>query len=217
MKVDIPAGNDSPALTLDTDKDATFLPSATAKGSFRISSTLRRDPCEVFFQGGAGGKAGVEANDSADGEPGLYASIPEAFAETLERVSMDVRGMVVQNIVVCGGCAMLPGFLPRLAYELQAELKSRKDLQALAEKLLFAPLDFAPSVAIWTGAAVAGSLEGLPEYTAEDFERGRPLPDWVRMVSCDVITQTTAHLTNSENDTPDHDDVTSFVAVCKKF
>eukprot|EP00929_Paragymnodinium_shiwhaense_P083706 TRINITY_DN44701_c0_g1_i1.p1 TRINITY_DN44701_c0_g1~~TRINITY_DN44701_c0_g1_i1.p1 ORF type:complete len:511 (-),score=103.30 TRINITY_DN44701_c0_g1_i1:303-1835(-) len=179
VRVDVPAGNNSPAVTLGTDKDAIFMAPGLDKAAVTIPTRIRTEPCEVFFEGGAGGKAGDEANDSAHGEPGFYASLPEAFAETLEHVSVDVRGMVVQNIVLCGGSAMLPGFLPRLAVELQEELRSRDALKALADKLLFAPLDFAPLVAVWTGAAVAGALEGLPEYTAEDFEKDRPLPDWV--------------------------------------
>eukprot|EP00913_Durusdinium_trenchii_P002468 g2280.t1 len=107
-------------------------------------------------------------------------TVPEAFVRALQRSPVDLRAPLVQNVVLCGGCATLPGLLPRLAQELQKALRQEQALSALATKLRFTPVDFAPVCAAWTGGAIFGALEGLPDYSAEDFNKGEPLPDWMR-------------------------------------
>ncbi|CAE8700268.1 unnamed protein product [Polarella glacialis] len=139
-----------------------------------VSEACRREAiAEALF-------APDEAKDEAP--PGSTCQgIQEAFVRALRRCPIDVRAAVVQNVVVCGGLASLRGLLPRLALELQAALRRQPDMAPLADKLLFTPLDFAPICAVWTGGAVFGSLEGSEaNFSAEDYEKGKPLPDWLR-------------------------------------
>jgi len=42
---------------------------------------------------------------------------------------------------------------------------SQQVLSALAPKLRLTPVDFAPICAAWTGGAIYGSLEGVPDYS----------------------------------------------------
>ena len=105
--------------------------------------------------------------------------VSQAVLRALELLPVDLRASLIQNLVLVGGMATLRGMLPRLAQELKAALQAHPALQALAPRLRVTPLDFAPVAATWTGAAVFGALEGLPEFTAEDFQKGKALPDWL--------------------------------------
>lgn len=164
VRCQIASAEGRPSFVLDASSGTQF-------GDLTINEDCRTGPCEVFFAA----RAGAEATSS----PCEFATVPEAIAESLERLEIDVRALVVQNIVVCGGGAMLPGLLPRLAVELQAALRQRKALEALAEHLLFTPLDFAPVIAVWAGAAVCGAMGNEGDYMSKDWADGRPLPDWV--------------------------------------
>lgn len=101
------------------------------------------------------------------------------MVRALELSPLDLRAQLVQNVVVVGGVASLRGMLPRLALEIQGALREKVALAALASKLRFTPVDFAPVAAAWTGAAIFGSLEGLPDFSLEDFNRGHAVPDWL--------------------------------------
>lgn len=135
----------------------------------------RRQPAEVFFKG-------VDEEDQADGphEGCDCEVVPEAFAQALERCPIDVRAVVVQNIVVVGGCATMRGLLPRLAMELRDALRASPKSASLADRLRFTPLDFAPVCATWTGGAVYSSLEGVAEYREKSYTAGHPTPSWAR-------------------------------------
>lgn len=102
----------------------------------QIPETCRRQPAERMFRG-------PQTESEGDVQYSCL-TIPEACVRTLERCPLDVRAAVVQNIVVCGGCASLRGMLLRLALELQSALRKHPKLAPLAEKLLFTPLDFSP-------------------------------------------------------------------------
>lgn len=149
-----------------------------AHGSVEVPAAARWEPAEMLFS--------VPADEDRDTVPGpeygawSCDNIPEAFIRTLEKCPMDTRAAVLQNIVVVGGGAMLPGLLPRLALALRDALLKHPTMSALAERLTFTPLSFAPICTVWTGGAVYGSLEGVHDYTMDHFERNVPLPDWAR-------------------------------------
>eukprot|EP00930_Biecheleria_cincta_P029314 TRINITY_DN20403_c0_g2_i1.p1 TRINITY_DN20403_c0_g2~~TRINITY_DN20403_c0_g2_i1.p1 ORF type:complete len:474 (+),score=82.59 TRINITY_DN20403_c0_g2_i1:23-1423(+) len=166
---DFPQDGDLPACTFRSEKPAALtLPGQP--DAIAVSPECRWEPLERFFDSSLAGEEGGS----------LSLSIPEAFVHSLESCSRDVRAAVVQNVVVCGGCAGLRGLLPRLAIELQGAMQDHPEMAPLASRLLFTPLDFAPVCAAWTGGAVFASLEGSTDYTAEDYEKGAPLPDWLR-------------------------------------
>ena len=165
---DFPKDGEHKAASLKTDKDAEVRLVGDDR-AVKVPAACRHSVTEVFFQRSA------ESYHSCSCD-----TIPEAVVRTLELCPMDIRAQLVQNVVICGGAAMLRGLLPRLAQEMQKSLKQHKALAALASKLQITPLDFAPICASWTGGAIFGSLEGIPEYSAEDFKKGEPLPDWLR-------------------------------------
>eukprot|EP00747_Dinoflagellata_sp_TGD_P166276 gnl/TRDRNA2_/TRDRNA2_188826_c0_seq1.p1 gnl/TRDRNA2_/TRDRNA2_188826_c0~~gnl/TRDRNA2_/TRDRNA2_188826_c0_seq1.p1 ORF type:complete len:478 (+),score=65.09 gnl/TRDRNA2_/TRDRNA2_188826_c0_seq1:65-1498(+) len=174
---DIPAGEQHSAGSLKLSGPVRYL--RPRREEVVVPETCRWQSTEILFDGGSSHDPVEEMNIDGDH---LCSSVQDAFARTIEKCPIDVRAAVVQNVVICGGCAMLQGLLPRLAMELCASLKGRKEgcLEALSSRILFTPLDFAPVSAIWAGGAVIGALDGVADYSAEDFDAGKPLPDWAR-------------------------------------
>ncbi|CAJ1331602.1 unnamed protein product [Effrenium voratum] len=168
VSCDFPEDSEFAASSFRTDKDAEVRLVGRDHG-LRVPAACR--DIGLFFK----------SDKDATREDGCECeTLPEAFVRALELSPVDLRSQLVQNIVVCGGAANLRGLLPRLALELQKALEDHKALGALAEKLRFTPMDFAPVSAAWTGGAIFGALEGVADYSAEDFHKGEPLPDWLR-------------------------------------
>eukprot|EP00928_Gymnodinium_smaydae_P071724 TRINITY_DN55228_c0_g1_i1.p1 TRINITY_DN55228_c0_g1~~TRINITY_DN55228_c0_g1_i1.p1 ORF type:complete len:556 (+),score=139.01 TRINITY_DN55228_c0_g1_i1:79-1668(+) len=176
-RCDIPAAPGRGAVKLQSEVVATFREAS-------VPAKCRWEPLECLFSASSTAAETLlteaASDDDALAERAEYRSIPEAFVETLQRLDADARALVVQNIVICGGVAMLPGVLLRLPVEIRDTLLAHDStsLKFLASKLRFTPLDFPSVAAVWTGAAVHAMLEGLPEYTANEFNHGAPLPDW---------------------------------------
>lgn len=175
------AGEKEPVVSLKTTKAITFTPN---KGPATVvPEHCRWQPAESLFTGSDIQVAsGVREEELCDGgcEGCSSATVQAAFVEVLERCPVDVRAAVVQNVVVVGGCAALRGLLPRLAAELRSALKESPKMAALADRLRFTPLDFAPVCATWTGGAVFGALEGAGDFNASDYSSGKQMPDWSR-------------------------------------
>lgn len=174
--------------------------SPECKGSpVTVPAACRWQPTEVFFTGlGDEPRAGAAASNGDDAplgnagnqpaafdldltdEPTLeFPTVAAAFVETLLRCPIDSRRLVVQNVVICGGSAMLRGFLPRLAVDIQDAILHEPRTVKLAEHLRFTPLDFGPTWAVWVGGSIYGALEGSGDFTAEQYFKGQGLPDWV--------------------------------------
>lgn len=165
---DFPKDREQPARSLKSDKDAEVRLLGRDR-ALKVPAACRHGVTECFFH-----------PQSAENHSCACDTLPEAFVRTLELCPMDIRAQLVQNVVICGGGATLRGLLPRLALEVQKALQQHKVLSALAPKLRLTPVDFAPICAAWTGGAIYGSLEGVPDYSAEDFRKGAALPDWLR-------------------------------------
>ncbi|CAM9708642.1 unnamed protein product [Chrysoparadoxa australica] len=83
--------------------------------------------------------------------------------------ALEVKQVVLGNIIVVGGGAMLPGMCARLGKELQR--------QGVVVQTTF-PRD----VMIWVGASIMSSLDALEQeiFTWQDYEKnGRRLMDWL--------------------------------------
>lgn len=171
VTVDIPAGERRKGCSLRTDKSVLLVDAG--QEPLMVPPECRSEPFELLFQEE---KQGHEGDD----DPETASTVQGAFVSCLERCGRDVRASVIQNVVVCGGMAMLRGLLPRLALEIQAALLSHPELKASLPRLRFTPVDFPPVFAVWTGGAVLGALEGSTPYTAEEYARGKLVPDWAR-------------------------------------
>lgn len=83
-------------------------PTGTGMGSIRIPGWVRERAAEVLFEGG----------DVDEG------SVAEIILDALLDVPVDLRKTLAGSILVAGGTAMMPGFIPRLHSELVRILSS---------------------------------------------------------------------------------------------
>ncbi|KIJ14470.1 hypothetical protein PAXINDRAFT_135114 [Paxillus involutus ATCC 200175] len=74
----------------------------TGRGTLIVPGWIRERAAEVLFEGG-------DVDES---------SVAEVILEALLKVPVDLRKTLVSSILVTGGTAMLPGFIPRLHAEL---------------------------------------------------------------------------------------------------
>eukprot|EP00919_Chromeraceae_sp_WS-2016_P036084 GHVR01085625.1.p1 GENE.GHVR01085625.1~~GHVR01085625.1.p1 ORF type:complete len:216 (+),score=53.60 GHVR01085625.1:526-1173(+) len=126
-----------------------------------IPSDIRWEACECFFRG------------SVSHDP-----IQDLIIKCLEKVSIDCRRLLIQNILLTGGGAMLRGFKQRLTCELQSSLLRHREYNKLAAVGSVAAPVFSPLLLVFVGGAVYSTLEGVQEYTKDDFSNGVSIPDW---------------------------------------
>ncbi|ESS30121.1 actin-like protein ALP4 [Toxoplasma gondii GAB2-2007-GAL-DOM2] len=131
-----------------------------------ISPECRWKACEVLF-------------GAADG---AISSIQEAIVESIRKCPFEMRRLIVQNILLCGGTTQFRGFTTRLAVELEAHLAEEPKLQTLRRFVQFGVPCFAPLLRAWTGGSMHAGLEGRQEYTKTEYERGVPVPDWTSWI-----------------------------------
>ncbi|KAJ7126832.1 actin-domain-containing protein [Mycena epipterygia] len=74
----------------------------TGRGTLIIPGWVRERTAEVLFEGG-------DVDES---------SVAEVILDSLLKVPVDLRKTLASSILVVGGTSMLPGFIPRLQYEL---------------------------------------------------------------------------------------------------
>ncbi|KDQ14960.1 hypothetical protein BOTBODRAFT_159018 [Botryobasidium botryosum FD-172 SS1] len=83
-------------------------PGASTRGTLVIPGWVRERAAELLFEGG-------DVDEK---------SVAEVILDTLLKVPVDLRKDLVSSILVVGGTAMLPGFIPRLYTELARLLSS---------------------------------------------------------------------------------------------
>ncbi|EJD49546.1 actin-like ATPase domain-containing protein [Auricularia subglabra TFB-10046 SS5] len=79
----------------------------TGRGTLIVPGWVRERAAEVLFEGG-------DVDES---------SIAEVVLDSLLKVPVDLRKQMAMTIVVSGGTAMLPGFIPRLHHEILKRLE----------------------------------------------------------------------------------------------
>ncbi|KAI5122924.1 hypothetical protein M0805_007602 [Coniferiporia weirii] len=137
----------------------------TGQGTLHIPGWVRERAAEVLFEGG----------DVDEG------SVAEVLLDALLRVPVDLRRTLASSILVVGGTAMLPGFIPRLQNELvrllthppTSDHPARPDRPAPPVYDPYAPLrPLAPYIAILNNpsplpasAGVASSAGKAPAFT----------------------------------------------------
>uniref|UniRef100_A0A0G4FTT8 Actin-related protein 10 n=1 Tax=Chromera velia CCMP2878 TaxID=1169474 RepID=A0A0G4FTT8_9ALVE len=162
-----------PAFDFVSEKDAHYF--IEKKLFLTVPAEARWKACEEFFE---------------EGDERL--SLQQLFIQLLEKVGVDCRRQVVQNIILCGGSVHLRGFRERLASEISKALKKHPRFSKLAEFATFADPVFPPVSSLFVGAAVYSTLEGVKDYTSADWQANKLLPDWASsspLVSLDDLEE----------------------------
>ncbi|KAJ5075907.1 actin-related protein [Anaeramoeba ignava] len=118
-------------------------------------------------------------------EENEFESIIDIFIECLKSCNCDVRASVSQNIILCGGTSMIPGFLSRLREEVDFKLDNDeyfKDVQFLKGKLHFNHNKKNANYISWIGGSVIGSLNDIVDRSLKRevyLEKGsKSFQDW---------------------------------------
>ncbi|TMW57444.1 hypothetical protein Poli38472_003369 [Pythium oligandrum] len=150
--------------------DARF--GGTGDNALVVPAHVRTDACECLFRG------------TTDSDITVLSCVQEA----LEKLPIDVRVAMVENLLVLGGTAMLPGFCRRLVDEIRDGLMMEKqgwgDRAALVQPL------FPRNMLAWVGASIYASTEAAREHaiSSNDFaSRGSQcLPDWMSIAEKNI-------------------------------
>lgn len=108
----------------------------------------RYRPAESLFDP----KAFIPAPDSSDQAPQPGQTLPEMIKQSLSNVDVDIRPLLLGNVVVVGGSSLLHGFTERLNHELGV-------LYPGARVRIFAPGNvYERRFASWIGGSILASL-----------------------------------------------------------
>lgn len=132
----------------------------TGLGTIRIPSWVRERAAEVLFEGG----------DVDEG------SISEIILDALLDVPVDLRKTLASSILVVGGTAMMPGFIPRLQSELVQTLSSAPPQRQLSRHGRPAPPPYdpyAPLRPLAAHIAILNNPSPLPAATNVASSAGR--------------------------------------------
>eukprot|EP00916_Digyalum_oweni_P008031 GHVL01013455.1.p1 GENE.GHVL01013455.1~~GHVL01013455.1.p1 ORF type:complete len:148 (+),score=47.68 GHVL01013455.1:379-822(+) len=109
----------------------------------------------------------------------IYNNIIESIIECIKNTNFDMRRLLIQNIMICGGVSCTPGFFIRFANELYKSIENDEELCFLSKNIGFANPTHPRNEWIWLGGSIYGSMEGILEYTAAQYQSGQPIPDWL--------------------------------------
>ena len=134
-----------------------------------ISASARIMPCEILFQQ-------MMVSDEEESDTVFEHSIMDAISSSLTKLNFDCRHQVVDNIILSGGMACIPGIFDRVRKEL-ASLATKKNAKSTALKqertgygirsvqclcgAKLVQLPFSPRFISWIGASIIGSVENL--------------------------------------------------------
>ncbi|XP_062502717.1 actin-related protein 10-like isoform X2 [Corticium candelabrum] len=128
-------------------------------------------------------------------------SLPTTILDVILKCPLDVRRSLMENIVVVGGTAMLPGFHDRLMRELKDIATRGRYAQSLVSRVFkFHATHVPANCACWMGGSLHGSVDVLSDHSVsrEHFLKTKPnhLPDWM---SCDPSARTVSTAERSAN------------------
>ncbi|KAH9824688.1 actin-domain-containing protein [Melampsora americana] len=101
---------------LPTLQTSTSNPRAPSMGVIKIPGWIRERAAEILFSKSDDHQIPEEEEESW--------SVTEVVLECLANLPIDLRKPMVSNLVIAGGGAMIPGFIPRLKTELIQSLES---------------------------------------------------------------------------------------------
>ncbi|KAJ3219637.1 hypothetical protein HDU67_000125 [Dinochytrium kinnereticum] len=141
-----------------------------------VPGWVRERAAEILFEG------------DDDGE-----SVASIALDAIMRCPIDIRSEMIENIVLAGGTAMLPGFQPRLMEHMQHLLENSANseyskIKRLSIKVKFVKTVFMPNCLSWVGGSLVGAIKnGGVEVLREPYLRDRVVPDWTTYVTKEEI------------------------------
>jgi len=114
-------------------------------------------------------------------------SISTSILDSLKKVKVDMRYKLIQNIVLVGGTAMIPGFISRIEQDINYHLVNTRKYECLKGLLGFVKLvnvPFSRIILPWLGGSIIGALDTLNSQSLSRktyLENGHAIPDWTKL------------------------------------
>lgn len=117
-------------------------------------------------------------------------SVPQLILDCISRVSIDLRRVLLQNLLIVGGISRLPGFLARLKTELLDLIADGYKPQLSSTLVDIKFYQFPREVAgelfcAWLGGSMFGSLDYIVDQrtiTRQEWLRTRKVKDWTEEI-----------------------------------
>jgi actin-related protein 10 len=133
--------------------------------TYTIPAALRSSVTEILF---------MDKQYADTDEVGLGTLV----AKSVLRAPMDTRRQLLQNVVVVGGAAMIPGLRSRLREETSRAL-AMISVQSQSQAWQVGLMDADCLSGVWRGASLTASVtKSSREITRDAFLAGRVVPDW---------------------------------------
>jgi actin-related protein 10 len=118
--------------------------------------------------------------------------IPELAMRAILKSPIDTRRELLNNILVTGSAAGLPGMLGRIKVELKELLKNH--FPQLVDDITFLKLpqeNKTERYSSWVGGSFFADMDELLHrvYSKDDWTNGKPLPDWTNFIDDYKIPQ----------------------------
>jgi len=178
VRVYTPNKKFNPHAGVSDSSDETNLEQYTVrKRSSLIHNAMGEDQALVIPADVRTGAGEILFGENQDGS-----SIASLFLDAVLKLSSEVRAVVSQNIVLCGGTSMLPGLSARFLQQVirDIDLPEYSSLLGMKSKLRLASPSFSANCLTWVGGSIMASLQNGTATTDEYLQREQYLQDRLR-------------------------------------
>lgn len=136
-----------------------------------VPGSLRTDAVEPLLLGG----------DSTEG-----ISIVDGIVNVLKKTPIDVRAAMLENLLLVGGSAMIPGLTQRVMAETREALRQDNEFASAStavDRTQLVQSYFPRNMLAWVGGSVYAATDSarVSAITAQEYSRskGTCIPDWL--------------------------------------
>ncbi|CEG43060.1 Actin and related proteins [Plasmopara halstedii] len=137
----------------------------------QVPGNLRTDAVEPLLLGG----------EKSEGN-----SIVDGIVNVLKRTPIDVRAAMLENLLLVGGTAMIPGLLHRVLAEVCEALRQDNEFasaSATIDRTQLVPTYFPRNMLAWVGGSIYAATESarMAAITSQEYSssKGTCIPDWL--------------------------------------
>ncbi|KAI8853253.1 hypothetical protein BC829DRAFT_440224 [Chytridium lagenaria] len=151
----------------------------------------RSEVAGVTWRFGGGERVGVPGWVRERAAEILFEGDDDGESVGVDCCPIDIRTEMMENILLAGGTAMLPGFQARLLEHFKQLLETSPQytkIKRLSTKVKIIKTVFMSNCLSWIGGSLVGSIKnGGVEVLREGYLRDRKVPDWTSINSREEV------------------------------
>ncbi|CAI5724777.1 unnamed protein product [Peronospora destructor] len=113
-------------------------------------------------------------------------SIVDGIVQVLKKAPLDVRAAMLENLLLVGGAAMIPGLVQRVVAEIREALHHDNEFASASvavDRAQLAQTYFPRNMLAWIGGSIYAATEGarVSAISSTDYSssKGTSIPDWL--------------------------------------